>query len=135
MMTYPWGLLSYIIRRPCALCKISDEWQQQFYELFRERKSAQHVRFVLANAGVHVPISTVYTHRDHLRQFVEHYTHVGELNSTLKLQLELQRTHRDKLKLARERDEMVQAIMDALSHLVNAEKLSRILNILNEEDT
>ena len=130
-MTYNWHLLAYYIRKPCKLCKLNAELQETIYSAFQRRATLREVVGILAQHGVNATERQVWTHKKHMRLLIEKTTAQQRDSESLKLKnLQLQV---EQLKLARTKDELANAVLNALKELVSREQYSRIISIIQEE--
>lgn len=130
-MTYNWHLLAYYIRKPCKLCKLTAEMQETIFNAFQKRATLREISGILAQHGVHTTERQVWTHKKHMRLLIEKSSAYERESESLKLKtLQLQV---DQLKLARTKDELAGAVLNALRELVDREQYSRIISIIQEE--
>jgi len=129
-----WELLNLVVRKGCRLCAAPAEVQEALLELIERRAPVREVLHFLAERGYTVSEKVYYTHRKHLRQFLERTQSPSFMEvPSMQAQIQLQRMQIEALRLARTREEKARAVLEALRDLVSSEHYEVIREILGVE--
>lgn len=131
-MTADWRLLAYYIRKPCKACKLPLSLQEWLYQQYQQRRPIREIEGDLLRMGYAIGDHTLYKHRKHHAQLLAKLSQPADPDHA-RIERDLLKSQLEKLKLARTRDELLQAALDALKRELPPEQFNKVLDALNSE--